>query len=646
MITSLAALIVFASTSPGSQDEKKPSIEIVVARDKAGDALFPHGEGFEVRIGNLTDQPLTIWEERCQPGHRMLTFGVKGAEGEASVVRKREVRGDAWSRFPPRTRTIPPKGSQTRAVDLSNFFWGEREWQDVPEPNSGERIEIRAVFEVAPSDEAKTQGVWTGRIESPPVTVLVINPKLKTPHDYLRNACPRQALRVLKADPTWARKTDENQCTPLHHAARFGAMEVVVWLLESGADVNATCYNRFTALYFAASEGRLDLVKYLIQKGAQIEAPSNGGTPLQAAAGRHHREVVKALVEAGAAYDLDTAISLSDEERVKGILQKDPDVARRENALHSACRTGHAGIVALLIEKGADPNDSRRHWHDPPLLSALEHEEIVKLLLEKGADPKVRLNIKGLAFGSTLLHEAARRGHLESARLLIERGADVEAVIVDDFMGKPAKETVFSPLHAAASGGQAKLVELLVDRKADLKRRTSAGQSALELAGAQIRPVEDDKTREENRRYAEVVKLLAARGLEVDLFTAIALGDLERATSLVAAKPGRVRERDLEGALPLHKAVQMDQRAIVEKLLEAGADVNAPGRYGYTPLLEAGFWGRPELICLLLDRKADPGIKAERGATALSEAERVLPHSSRKQDYEEVIKLLKERGRR
>lgn len=623
------------------------SIGLVVPRDNMGNLVLPHGEAFEVGITNNSSQPLKVWEEKCQPGNRSLTFRVKSGDGDASIVHKRDVPSDVWIGqlgYLPRTRTIPPKGSETRKVNLSEFFWGEKAWQNVPEPNSGEKIQITAVFEIALGDEAKTNTLWTGKVESTPLTVLVVNPKLSTPHEYLWNGCPQQALRVMKTDPSWIKKTDDMQCTPLHHAARFGPKEVVVWLIENGADVNAKCYNEFTPLYFAASFGKLDILKYLISEGANVEAPSNGGTPLQAAAQKKNPEIIKALMEAGANYDLDTAISRSDETGVKALLAKNPALALGK--LHTACQRGHVGIVALLIENGADPNESRGMWKDSPLLWALPYPPIVKLLLEKGADPKIRLHIKGLASGSTILHEAASKGKLESARLLIDRGAEVDAVYVDQIFNRSAEETVFTPLHSAAAGGQPKLVELLLERKADLKRRTSGGQNASQLAGSRIRFAEDQKTQEQNQRYAQVVKILAARGLEIDFFTAIALGDLEQVTAMLKSKPERIGEKDSKGSLPLHRAVEMNQLPIAEKLLQAGADVNGVGRYSWTPLIEAAFWGRLEMVRLLLDREADPDIKAERDATALSEAKRVLPHSARKQDYENVINLLSERVRR
>jgi ankyrin repeat protein len=161
-----------------------------------------------------------------------------------------------------------------------------------------------------------------------------------------------------------------------------------------------------------------------------------------------------------------------------------------------------------------------------------------------------------------------------------------------------------------------------------------------------IRFGDDQKTRDENRRYAEVVKVLAARGLEVDLFTAIALGDLERVSVMLKAKPERIGEKDSEGSLPLQRAVEMNQFPIAGKLLQAGADVNGVGRYGRTALIEAAFWGRVEMVRLLLDKGANPDIKAEHDATALSEAKRVLPYAARKQDYENVIDKISERTHR
>src|SRR5580765_3807249 len=176
MIRSLVAFLALGTglvnAIAASHEEIPLSVGIIVSRYEAGNAVLPHGEAFEVAITNHSDRPLKIWEEMCQPGHRTLTFRVKGADGDAPIVQKRDVAADAWLRYSPRTRTIPPKSSQTREVNLSDVFWGQRAWQNVPEPNGGEKVEIKAVFEIAPNDEAKTNGMWTGSVESSPLRVL------------------------------------------------------------------------------------------------------------------------------------------------------------------------------------------------------------------------------------------------------------------------------------------------------------------------------------------------------------------------------------------------------------------------------------------------------------------------------------------
>jgi ankyrin repeat protein len=173
---------------------------------------------------------------------------------------------------------------------------------------------------------------------------------------------------LLTADVTLVNARADLEVTPLHDAVRFCGIDVVKFLVEKGAEVNAVCYNRFTPLYFAASESKLEVVRYLIEKGAKVAAPSEGGTPLQAAAKRHHQDVVKELIKAGAAYDLEASLALFDLDQVKAILEKDPAAARRENVLHQACGQGNAEIVAMLLANGADPNDrgasgrTRRFW--------------------------------------------------------------------------------------------------------------------------------------------------------------------------------------------------------------------------------------------------------------------------------------------
>src|SRR5713226_5863140 len=52
-----------------AQEKKTFSIEIVALQDASGKAFLPHGEPFEVRLSNLSDNPIVVWQDLCELGH-------------------------------------------------------------------------------------------------------------------------------------------------------------------------------------------------------------------------------------------------------------------------------------------------------------------------------------------------------------------------------------------------------------------------------------------------------------------------------------------------------------------------------------------------------------------------------------------------
>ena len=96
------------------------------------------------------------------------------------------------------------------------------------------------------------------------------------------------------------------------------------------------------------------------------------------------------------------------------------------------------------------------------------HLAICRLLLDKGAQVEAIDNI-----GWTPLHQAARQGHVEIVRLLCDRGADVEACCNGGYR----------PLHHAAFNDHLSVVKVLIEENADINSRDDCdGRTALRFA--------------------------------------------------------------------------------------------------------------------------------------------------------------------
>jgi ankyrin repeat protein len=93
---------------------------------------------------------------------------------------------------------------------------------------------------------------------------------------------------------------------------------------------------------------------------------------------------------------------------------------------------------------------------------------VVEALLARGAGVNARNST-----GATPLHDAALAGNADLARLLIEKGAQVDA---------RDGESGATPLHHAASWGRAAVVRLLLEKGADPTLRNKSGKTPLDLA--------------------------------------------------------------------------------------------------------------------------------------------------------------------
>jgi ankyrin repeat protein len=328
------------------------------------------------------------------------------------------------------------------------------------------------------------------------ICVYFVQEPLRSPHEYLSAHCPEQALGLMQADPTWVARY-ESQCTPLHRAVELGYLNVVHWLLEHGADVDATAFNNGSTPLHLATDPTIvaELLRYkpklnrrgggwgktALQVNADMFSRLAGKADQQRAA--NYKRITEMLRNAGTYYDIHSAIYLNDIVRVREILRSDPAVVKelREAQmlpLRLAARLGRAEICKLLIDYNADTNDAAQRQDFPILCDALEHPAVVKVLLDAGANADVRLDPRGglstfdVGENGTLLHYAAGEGAVESVRLLLERNLAVNAL---DGEGQ-------TPLHVAAQRREAEMVRFLLSRGADVGAKDNRGKTPLDAA--------------------------------------------------------------------------------------------------------------------------------------------------------------------
>ncbi|HEY6094167.1 MAG TPA: ankyrin repeat domain-containing protein [Gallionellaceae bacterium] len=244
--------------------------------------------------------------------------------------------------------------------------------------------------------------------------------------------------------------------------------------------------------------------------------------------------------------------------------------------IEQACN-GNQIAVFLFLRSGMSVN-VRGNEETTPLHCALKtrKDKLTALLLASGAD----VNAKTKS-GQTPLMEAAKVGSVDDMRALLAAGAGVNAV---DLYGN-------TPLILAAGAScstptcKAAAVEFLLSQGADPKLKNQAGETVISRI------------------------LQYGYGTDLSQLTAL-LGKLIKAGA-------DINSATIYGQPSLCYVAQQGKLDFLQKLIELGADVNAKGQRG-TPLICAARW--PEVVKLLLDKKANPNMPDESGATPLAVA--------------------------
>ena len=427
--------------------------------------------------------------------------------------------------------------------------------------------------------------------------------------------------------------------SPVADAAMNGNKDAVRALVQQKVNVNAPQIDGTTALHWAVRANDLETAELLIRAGASVSAPNRAGaTPMLLATVNGNARMIERLIQAGA--------------DPRGALTKFGDTAMMMTA-----RTGKTDAVQVLLEHGADVNAKETWGGTTALMWAVSerHPAVVRLLIEHGADVNAKSKYVPSASGRgfegtspvaakagqgaeefaagllTPLMFAAREDDLESARLLVEAGADLNATGAD---GKDA-------LGLAAFSGSYDIASMLVDHHAkvnqqDAQRFTplfwAVDRRNMETApnfpwmvtadplplikklldaGANPNALVNNTPRARMREGSPRIVFATA------LMRAAFSGDIELVQLLLAhgADPhitSKDRETPLMAACGTgfingynRQRTPAERLAVVKLLIELGEDVNAADDYGITPLMVAANLGDATIVRYLIDKGAD-----------------------------------------
>lgn len=303
-------------------------------------------------------------------------------------------------------------------------------------------------------------------------------------------------------------ETDSNHDTALTLACAGGHEELVELLLSRGADIEHRDKKGFTPLILAATAGHEKVVEILLTHGADIEAQSERtkDTPLSLACSGGRYEVVELLLTRGANKEhrnvsdytpLSLAASGGYVNIIKLLLAHGAEINSRTGSklgispLMLAAMNGHTAAVKLLLDMGSDINAQIETNRNTALTLACfqGRHEVVSLLLDRKANVEHRAKT-----GLTPLMEAASGGYVEVGRVLLDKGADVNA--------PPVPSSRDTALTIAADKGHCRFVELLLSRGAQVEVKNKKGNSPLWLAA--------------NGGHLNVVELLYNAGADID----------------------------------------------------------------------------------------------------------------------------------
>ncbi|SPN96623.1 uncharacterized protein DNG_00144 [Cephalotrichum gorgonifer] len=377
-------------------------------------------------------------------------------------------------------------------------------------------------------------------------------------------------------------------------------------------------------LYILAENNLTNLIRICPERLSGLKARGERyGPPIFAALATGSYEAAETLLVAQAEAQSDTSplfdlcTHYAEKRKRHTNLGRNFAFSRHKGVLTHAVEFGDEVIVAFLIDCGqASPDLVDRHGR-PLLYWATQngHVATARILLERGADIEVEDNS-----GRAALSWAAERGDMAMASLLVEKGAAIEG----------RGSIGMTPLCWAAENGKVGIARFLLDKGAGIEGKDSVDSTPLSLAA-------------ENGHVA-TTRLLLEKGACIEGNYSIDGPPLGRAAenghevtcTLLLEEGADIEGKDNFGETPLYKAVKRGHTHTVMLLIQRGANIEAKTANGMTPLMRAAADGKDAIAGILLEKGSSVDARNGDGSTPL--------HCAARNGRSDIVRLLLDKG--
>lgn len=444
-------------------------------------------------------------------------------------------------------------------------------------------------------------------------------------------------------------QTGEEDIGGLYQAIKHNNIKAVKFFIENNANVEIATFDGTTPLVLAIEENKPKIVELLIKEGKAniygVYAKETEKYPIYCAVKNKNLNMIKILLDNNfdlkrESYILSYAMENSDENIVKYLVENGADMYSYEiTALYQAVLNLNPKLVEYFLDKGASiekaggtdvygnimmaaagskfNNSNDKSPVDLTLLekSAENSAKIMQTIISK-VDKKL---INDSLEGKTPLIIAVGNSYIDTAKILIENGANINAVDIEGW----------SALSYAVNNGDIEIAKLLLENKAKIKD---------ELLLAIKSPIVESSI--------NIMKLLIDNKANINytdengftpLNIAIESGDMEL-TKFLITNGANVNSLMQDGVSLIGYAIAQNNMDLLQILIENGANVNYTNgdSWADTPLKTASRLGLDNVVRILLTRNVDINAVDMNGNTAL--------HTAALNSQLSVVKLLLEKN--